>query len=175
MCPQPATLHITEGRTADRIEEIHLCEECAHHYLFQQHPQAEKTAWKPPSDAKRSEAIQSATMKVGVVTTPPFGSRLASGPASRETHLRLYRIIISELHEEQVMMLKEVDGERSFSIMIGIFEATSMDRTYRQLPSPRPLAHDAWLASLIAVGCSVQAACIKELREHTYYAVLRLV
>src|SRR5262245_29398680 len=57
-------------------------------------------------------------------------------------HMELKRIIISEIHEQQVVMLKEVDGDRSFSIMIGIFEATSIDRRVKRLPSPRPLTHD---------------------------------
>jgi hypothetical protein len=29
-------------------------------------------------------------------------------------HMELKRIIISEIHEQQVIMLKEVDGDRSF-------------------------------------------------------------
>jgi bifunctional DNase/RNase len=85
------------------------------------------------------------------------------------------RIIISEIHEQQVVILKEAEGERSFPIMIGIFEASSIDRRVKRLPSPRPLTHDAWLHTLIALGATVQAACIKELREHTYFAALRLV
>ncbi len=34
--------------------------------------------------------------------------------------MELKRIIISEIHDQQVVMLKEVDGDRSFSIMIVI-------------------------------------------------------
>ena len=56
--------------------------------------------------------------------------------------MELKRIIISEIHEQQVIMLKEVEGDRNFSIMIGIFEATSIDRRVKRLPSPRPLTHD---------------------------------
>ena len=33
----------------------------------------------------------------------------------------LRRIIISEIHEQQVIVLKELEGDRSFSIQIGIF------------------------------------------------------
>ena len=54
----------------------------------------------------------------------------------------LRRIIISEIHEQQIILLREVDGERHFSIMIGIFEATSIDRRVKKLDSPRPLTHD---------------------------------
>ena len=45
--------------------------------------------------------------------------------------MRLARIIISEINENQVVYLREVDGERQFPIMIGIFEATSIDRRVR--------------------------------------------
>jgi hypothetical protein len=33
--------------------------------------------------------------------------------------MELFRIIISEMNDQQIIMLKEVDGERSFSIVIG--------------------------------------------------------
>lgn len=34
----------------------------------------------------------------------------------------LRRIIISEIHEQQVIVLKELEGDRSFSIQIGILK-----------------------------------------------------
>ena len=39
--------------------------------------------------------------------------------------MTLSRIIISEINDQQVIYLKEVDGDRTFPILIGIFEATS--------------------------------------------------
>ena len=45
--------------------------------------------------------------------------------------MQLSRIIISEINEQQVIYLKEVDGDRQFPILIGIFEATSIDRRVR--------------------------------------------
>ena len=53
--------------------------------------------------------------------------------------MELKRIIINEVHDQQVIMLREVEGERSFPIVIGIFEATSIDRRVKGMPSPRPL------------------------------------
>jgi len=35
--------------------------------------------------------------------------------------MELSRIIISETNDEQVIVLKEVDGERAFPIVIGIW------------------------------------------------------
>jgi bifunctional DNase/RNase len=114
-------------------------------------------------------------MMAGMVSAPLLGAKpLPTSPTSREVHLDLCRIIISEIHEQQLITFKEAEGDRSFSIMIGIFEAVSIDRRVKQLPSPRPLTHDAWLDALTAVGARVQAACIKGLREATYFATLRL-
>ena len=56
--------------------------------------------------------------------------------------MRLSRIIISEINENQVVFLQEVDGGRQFPILIGIFEATSIDRRVKKIPRPRPLTHD---------------------------------
>jgi bifunctional DNase/RNase len=56
--------------------------------------------------------------------------------------MELRRIIISELVEHQIVVLKEVDGERHFPIVIGIFEATSIDRRVKGIQAPRPLTHD---------------------------------
>ena len=88
--------------------------------------------------------------------------------------MELRRIIISEIHEQQVIMLREVEGERSFSIMIGIFEATSIDRRVKRLPSPRPLTHDLVANVIDHLGGDLRDIYISELRDHTYYAKLRI-
>jgi uncharacterized protein len=88
--------------------------------------------------------------------------------------MELKRIIISEIHEQQVIMLKEVDGERSFSIMIGIFEATSIDRRVKRLPSPRPLTHDLVASVVEHMGGEISDIYISELKDHTYFAKLRV-
>ena len=89
-------------------------------------------------------------------------------------HMMLRRIVISELQEHQVILLKEVDGPRSFSIMIGIFEATSIDRRVKQIEAPRPLTHDLIVAAVENLGGELYDIVINELREHTYYAKLRV-
>ena len=34
-CTKAATLHITEVLGEEQFEELHLCEECAHKYLYE--------------------------------------------------------------------------------------------------------------------------------------------
>ena len=86
----------------------------------------------------------------------------------------LRRIIISEVDEHQVIVLREVDGERSFPIVIGLFEATSIDRRVKGIQAPRPLTHDLIIAVVEQMGGEIQDIVISDLKEHTYFAKLRV-
>jgi len=58
-CPQAATLHITEIVSEEQVEEMHLCEKCAHEYLYE--PQ-QKQAGKGPAAAQGDEGDEPAVM-----------------------------------------------------------------------------------------------------------------
>ncbi len=89
--------------------------------------------------------------------------------------MELARIIISEINDQQVIYLKEVDGDRSFPILIGIFEATSIDRRVKGYNSPRPLTHDLLVNTVEQMGGELHSVVINELKEHTYFARLRIM
>jgi bifunctional DNase/RNase len=108
-----------------------------------------------------SEAIESAT-------------RHDPGRADSEVAVEVEKVIISEIHDEQVLIFRETNGERRLPFVLGIFEATTIYRILKRLQYPRPLTHDAWLASVSAMGAEVQSACISELHEAVYLAELRL-
>jgi bifunctional DNase/RNase len=88
--------------------------------------------------------------------------------------MKLTRIIISEINDQQVIYLKEVDGERQFPILIGIYEATSIDRRVRGEKPPRPLTHDLIVGIVEAMGGELDSVVVNELREHIYFAKLRV-
>src|SRR3954468_5284937 len=105
---------------------------------------------------------------------PPPRGRLGEREAPVPVQMELKRIIINEVHDQQVIMLREVEGERSFPIVIGIFEATSIDRRVKGMPSPRPLTHDLVASVIEHLGGELQDIYISELRDHTYFAKLRI-
>jgi len=88
--------------------------------------------------------------------------------------MELTRIIISEVNSEQVICLKEIDGERTFPILIGIFEATSIHRRVKGVEAPRPLTHDLLVSTVESLGAEFQDVLISSLKDHTYYATLRV-
>jgi bifunctional DNase/RNase len=126
-------------------------------------------SWSPaakPPLARRFELAQPPVLN-------PVRKRLES-EAGVPVQMELKRIIISEVHDQQVIMLKEVEGDRSFPIVIGLFEATSIDRRVRNMPSPRPLTHDLVASVIDNMGGELQDVFISDLRDHTYYAKLRI-
>jgi bifunctional DNase/RNase len=88
--------------------------------------------------------------------------------------MELSRIIISEINDQQVIYLREVDGDRMFPILIGLFEAHSIDRRVRGEIPPRPLTHDLLKNAIDELGGELQDVVITNLMDHTYYAVLRV-
>jgi uncharacterized protein len=88
--------------------------------------------------------------------------------------MELSRIIISELDDQQVVYLREVDGARAFPILIGIFEAHSINRHVKGETSPRPLTHDLLRNVIEQMGGEVQDILITNLEDHTYYATVRI-
>ena len=88
--------------------------------------------------------------------------------------MELKRIIINKIHDQQIIMLHEVDGERAFPIVIGLFEALSIDRRIKGVVWPRPMTHDLICTVVDHLGGDLQDVYINELREHTYYARLRV-
>jgi uncharacterized protein len=88
--------------------------------------------------------------------------------------MELSRIIISEINDQQVIYLKEVDGPRIFPILIGIFEATSIDRRVKKFTTPRPLTHDLLVDLVKMLGGEFQDVIISDIQDHTYFAILRI-
>ena len=68
-----------------------------------------------------------------------------------------------------------MEGDRAFPILIGIFEATSIDRRVKGIPAPRPLTHDLLVSVAEQLGGELHSVEISELKEHTYFAKLRIM
>ena len=88
--------------------------------------------------------------------------------------MQLARIIISEINENQIVFLREVGGNRQFPILIGICEATSIDRRVKHERSPRPLTHDLIVKVIEQLGGVPDSIMISELKEATYFATIRI-
>lgn len=86
--------------------------------------------------------------------------------------MTLVRIVIQESGDEQVIVLKEKEGQRAFPIVIGIAEAVSIDRNVKNIRTPRPMTHNLIENILTGVDARLEKVEVTELREGTFYARL---
>ncbi len=87
-----------------------------------------------------------------------------------EIPVELSQILINETVDQQIIILKEQDGDRSFPIVIGMPEILAIDRRLKGYELPRPLTHDLLANVIEQLGGRVSRVVINDLREHTFYA-----
>lgn len=88
--------------------------------------------------------------------------------------MELFKIIISEMQDQQIIVLKEVDGERNFPIVIGSAEAYAIDRRLKQIPTQRPLTHDLLESVIDQLGGEIDRIEINNLENHTFFARIHI-
>ncbi len=89
-----------------------------------------------------------------------------------EVRVDLARIIITETSDQQVIVLRERDGERQFPIVIGSYEALAIDRRLKHIEVPRPLTHDLLANIIESLHGELERIVVCDLRHGTFYARL---
>jgi len=88
--------------------------------------------------------------------------------------VELSRIIIDEKRQDQVIVLKEKDGERQIPIVIGFMEASSIKIKISGVDVPRPMTHDLMVNCLQVLGAELQKVLIDKLVNNTFHAKLEI-
>ncbi len=91
-----------------------------------------------------------------------------------DIEMELSRIIINETSDQQIIVLKERHGHRSFPIVIGIVEIFAIDRRLKGIEPPRPMTHDLLDGVIESLGATIEKIVINDLRNHTFYAQIYL-
>ncbi|MHC5081506.1 MAG: bifunctional nuclease family protein [Planctomycetota bacterium] len=86
--------------------------------------------------------------------------------------MELSKILIQETSDHQVIFLKEIDGERTFPILIGPYEAMTIDRRVKKMRAPRPLTHDLLNATITGMGGELERIVVCDLQDNTFFAKL---
>lgn len=83
---------------------------------------------------------------------------------------RVNGLVLEHKTQQNIVILREVDGDRILPIWIGPGEAQAIRRILSEEPFPRPLTHD--LLHLVVEGLKARIArvVIADLRENTFYA-----
>ena len=92
-----------------------------------------------------------------------------------EVPVELAKTIINEEIDQQIIVLRELDGEqRSFPIVIGMGEILAIDRRMKGIELPRPLTHDLLEQAIERMGGVVQKVIISDLRDHNFFSEIHV-
>lgn len=88
--------------------------------------------------------------------------------------MRLQNLKINDTGDRQYIALSEVDGDRELTIVIGYSEVQAIDRFVKGVRPQRPMTHELVSNLIEATGSRVERVDITELRDGTFYAMIRL-
>ncbi len=88
--------------------------------------------------------------------------------------MELNKIIIDEKRQDQIIVLKEKEGQRLLPIVIGYLEASAIKMRLSNLVSPRPLTHDLLQSIMVALQATLERVVIDRLQESTFHAKLHV-
>lgn len=91
-----------------------------------------------------------------------------------EVPCKLARIVMSETHDRQVVVLEEKEGDRRFPIIIGFSEVFAIHRFVNGETPPRPLTHELIGNICRDLDIQVEKVVVNELKDMTFYARLVL-
>jgi uncharacterized protein len=86
--------------------------------------------------------------------------------------MELNKIRIDENRGEQVIVLKEKEGERVLPIVIGIMEVTAIKMKISGVNPPRPMTHDLFYNAITQLGAKIDKIIITRLENNTFFAKL---
>lgn len=88
--------------------------------------------------------------------------------------MELNKIIIDEKRHDQIIVLKEKNGERRLPIVIGLLEASSIRMKLSGAQPPRPLTHDLLKSTIESLDAQLEKVIIDKLEDNTFHAKLIL-
>ena len=86
--------------------------------------------------------------------------------------VRVNGLILEHKTQQNIVILREAEGEKILPIWIGPGEAQAIRRILSEEPFPRPLTHDLLFLIVEGLKAKVARVIIADLRENTFYATV---
>lgn len=83
-------------------------------------------------------------------------------------------LAVDSLTKSPIVILKEVDGERTLPIWIGVFEAQAIASEMEGIRYPRPMTHDLLKNVIDLMEGQIIRIEVCDLRDNTYFALIYL-
>ena len=84
--------------------------------------------------------------------------------------MRVNGLILEHKTQQNIVILREAEGQRILPIWIGPGEAQAIRRILSEETFPRPLTHDLLVITLEGLKAKIARVVIADLRENTFFA-----
>ena len=84
--------------------------------------------------------------------------------------MEFFELRLDETGADQIIILKEKEGNLMLPIMIGYYEAQSIHLALNDIQIQRPLTHDLVVNIIDALNATMERVVINDLRDGTFYA-----
>jgi hypothetical protein len=88
------------------------------------------------------------------------------------TLMTISGLTVDPLTNSPIVILREVDGDKTLPIWIGLLEATAIASELEGIKFSRPMTHDLLNNILTMVEIQVTKIEVCDLRDNTYYALI---
>ena len=88
--------------------------------------------------------------------------------------VELSKIIIDEKRQDQIIVLKEKNGDRQIPIVIGFMEASSIKMKISGIEVPRPMTHDLLASVISSLDGHLERLLLDKLVSNTFHAKLEI-
>ena len=88
------------------------------------------------------------------------------------TRMTVSGLTVDPLTNSPIVILKEIDGDKTLPIWIGLLEATAIASELEGIKFSRPMTHDLLNNFLEMVGIKVTKVEVCDLKDNTYYALI---
>ncbi|MBI5582547.1 MAG: bifunctional nuclease family protein [Deltaproteobacteria bacterium] len=89
--------------------------------------------------------------------------------------MKVYGLTIDPMTNSPIIILKDLEGDKTLPIWIGLLEATAIASELENIKFSRPMTHDLLKSLLDNLGARVVRIEICDLRDNTFFALIYLV
>jgi uncharacterized protein len=88
--------------------------------------------------------------------------------------MKVYGLTIDPMTNSPIIILKDLEGDKTLPIWIGLLEATAIASEMENIKFSRPMTHDLMKNLLDQLSTRVARVEICDLRDNTFYALVYL-
>lgn len=89
--------------------------------------------------------------------------------------MKVFGLTIDPLTNSPIMILKDLEGDKTVPIWIGLLEATAIASELENIKFSRPMTHDLLKNLMDQVGVKLAKVEICDLRDNTFFALMHLI